>query len=86
MISISAELVALGWGVEVYANPSLNDTGLDARGVLWLPHWAYEIDGEIDGEIAAPLPLLRSAWLRGELPRAGPGSLGPQVAHLCVET
>ena len=35
------QLVALGWGVEVYANPSLADTGLDARGVLWLPHWAY---------------------------------------------
>ena len=44
-----------------------------------------EVDGEVDGEIAAPLPLLRTAWLRGELPRAGPGSLGPQVEHLCVE-
>lgn len=51
MISISAALAALGWGVEVYANPSLGDTGLDDSGVLWLPHWAYELDGEIDGDL-----------------------------------
>ena len=38
VISISAQLAALGWGVEVYANPSLADTGRDASGVLWLPH------------------------------------------------
>jgi len=42
-----------------------------------------EIDSEIaeidPDEIAAPLPLLRSAWLRGELPRAEPGSLTPTV-------
>ena len=43
-----------------------------------------EIEDEIEGEIAAPLPLLRSAWLRGELPRE-PGSLGPQAEHLHVE-
>ena len=40
--------------------------------------------GEIEGEIAAPLPLLRTAWLRGELPRE-PDSLGPQAEHLHVE-
>ena len=55
MISISAQLAALGWGVEVYANPSLADTGRDASGVLWLPHWAYELDGELDGEIEGDL-------------------------------
>ena len=55
VISISAQLAALGWGVEVYANPSLADTGRDASGVLWLPHWAYELDGELEGEIAGDL-------------------------------
>ena len=49
-----------------------------------------EFEGEIaeiagiEGEIAAPLPLLRTAWLRGELPRE-PDSLGPQAEHLHVE-
>ena len=74
MISISAQLAALGWGVEVYANPSLADTGRDASGVLWLPHWAYELDGELDGEIDGDLDEIDETPLVGQLvtPRRQP--------------
>lgn len=41
VISISRELAALGWAVEVYANPPSEDIGVDDAGVLWLPYWSY---------------------------------------------
>ena len=45
VISVAAELARIGWSVEVYANPSVADTGVDpSSGVLWLPHWAYQLD------------------------------------------
>lgn len=51
VISIAAELARIGWSVEVYANPSVADTGVDAStGVLWLPHWAYQLDGNGGGD------------------------------------
>ena len=68
MISISAELAALGWGVEVYANPSLADTGLDGSGVLWLPHWAYELEGEIEGELGEQYDEIPLVGQRAQAP------------------
>ena len=41
VISISRELAAQGWVVEVYASPPDVDIGLDEYGVLWAPYWSY---------------------------------------------
>ena len=56
--------------------------------MLWLPHWAYELDGEIDGEIEGDLGEIDETPLVGQLvtprrqppgrPRPGPAA-PPQV-------
>ena len=63
VISLSRELVQLGWSVEVYASPPFEDYGLDDGGVTWLPHWAYR---------TAPPPPQQSAGGGG----SGSGSGG----------
>ena len=35
--------------------------------MLWLPHWAYELDGEIDGEIEGDLGEIDETPLVGQL-------------------
>jgi len=45
VISMSRELAALGWGVEVYASPPEADVGVDEHGVMWAPFWAYGMGG-----------------------------------------
>ena len=41
VVALSRELHRVGWSVEVYASPPLEDVGTDDHGVIWLPHWAY---------------------------------------------
>jgi protein O-GlcNAc transferase len=48
-VFITRELVKLGYWVEVYADPSSAEIGLDEAGVVWYPHTAYDsIEGAAD--------------------------------------
>ena len=71
MISISRELAALGWAVEVFASPPESDLGLDSHGVLWAPHWAYPMAYAQPGSGGADVFV---AWRFAEALAVGEGS------------
>lgn len=48
VIFLSRELAALGWHVEVYADPPSQDIGLDDHGVLWQPYYVWEAQDSAD--------------------------------------
>jgi protein O-GlcNAc transferase len=69
VLFLSRELSQLGYWVEIYGNPSVEDQGKDEYGVLWYPHYAFNHnDQDVDIFIAwryyISLLLGQSARLR----------------------
>lgn len=48
VIFLSREMAALGWAVEVYADPPSHQIGLDEHGVLWQPYYVWEAQDSAD--------------------------------------